>query len=171
MWEPILLLAGLAWSPSCTWSISNILSTAFLTTSIPSPSNVLSFWYFSQPEERFWRVRGASSGGTLRTDVWALLLHSLGEQCGWHLSVCYITSAGGGDTLVSLQGKGRVRRGAYPSPASPVTGRLPSVTDVPEETMSSEEAMEMEVTEQQQVAMQQEEKVLTEQIESLQKEK
>lgn len=37
--------------------------------------------------------------------------------------------------------------------------------------MSSEEAMEMEVTEQQQVAMQQEEKVLTEQIESLQKEK
>ncbi|XP_031979209.1 unconventional myosin-IXa isoform X7 [Corvus moneduloides] len=68
-------------------------------------------------------------------------------------------------------GKGRVRRGAYPSPASPVTGRLPSVTDVPEETMSSEEAMEMEVTEQQQVAMQQEEKVLTEQIESLQKEK
>ncbi|XP_027513562.1 unconventional myosin-IXa isoform X3 [Corapipo altera] len=68
-------------------------------------------------------------------------------------------------------GKGRVRRGAYPSPASPVTGRLPSVTDVPEETMSSEEAMEMEVTEQQQVAMQQEEKVLTEQIENLQKEK
>lgn len=37
--------------------------------------------------------------------------------------------------------------------------------------MSSEEAMEMEVTEQQQAAMQQEEKVLTEQIESLQKEK
>ncbi|XP_059713998.1 unconventional myosin-IXa isoform X4 [Haemorhous mexicanus] len=68
-------------------------------------------------------------------------------------------------------GKGRVRRGAFPSPASPVTGRLPSVTDVPEETLSSEEAMEMEVTEQQQVAMQQEEKVLTEQIESLQKEK
>ncbi|KAM7039387.1 unconventional myosin-IXa isoform 3-T3 [Acridotheres tristis] len=68
-------------------------------------------------------------------------------------------------------GKGRVRRGAFPSPASPVPGRLPSVTDVPEETLSSEEAMEMEVTEQQQVAMQQEEKVLTEQIESLQKEK
>ncbi|XP_056355533.1 unconventional myosin-IXa isoform X3 [Oenanthe melanoleuca] len=68
-------------------------------------------------------------------------------------------------------GKGRVRRGAFPSPASPVPGRLPSVTDIPEETMSSEEAMEMEVTEQQQVAMQQEEKVLTEQIESLQKEK
>ncbi|KAM6257160.1 unconventional myosin-IXa isoform 2-T2 [Porphyrio hochstetteri] len=68
-------------------------------------------------------------------------------------------------------GKGRIRRGTYPSPTSPVAVRLPSVTDVPEETMSSEEAMEMEVTEQQQVAMQQEEKVLTEQIESLQKEK
>ncbi|XP_039933656.1 unconventional myosin-IXa isoform X2 [Hirundo rustica] len=74
-------------------------------------------------------------------------------------------------TRSSIPGKGRVRRGAFPSPASPVTGRLPSVTDIPEETMSSEEAMEMEVTEQQQVAMQQEEKVLTEQIESLQKEK
>ncbi|NXD25167.1 MYO9A protein, partial [Spelaeornis formosus] len=74
-------------------------------------------------------------------------------------------------TRSSIPGKGRVRRGAFPSPASPVSGRLPSVTDVPEETMSSEEAMEMEVTEQQQVAMQQEEKVLTEQIESLQKEK
>lgn len=73
--------------------------------------------------------------------------------------------------LVSLQGKGRVRRSAYPSPTSPVAVRLPAVTDVPEETVSSEDAMEMEVTEQQQVAMQQEEKVLTEQIESLQKEK
>lgn len=101
----------------------------------------------------------------------SVLLHSLGEQCGWHLTVCPITWAADGDAIVSLQGKGRVRRGAFPSPASPVTGRLPSVTDVPEETMSSEEAMEMEVTEQQQVAMQQEEKVLTEQIESLQKEK
>ncbi|KFU95832.1 Unconventional myosin-IXa, partial [Chaetura pelagica] len=74
-------------------------------------------------------------------------------------------------TRSSIPGKGRVRRGAFPSPTSPVTGRLPSVTDVPEETMSSEEAMEIEVTEQQQAAMQQEEKVLTEQIESLQKEK
>lgn len=125
----------------------------------------------TSPSLRFWRVPGASGSSTLRTDVWVLLLHSLGEQCGWYLSVFPITSAGGGDRVVSLQGKGRVRRGAFPSPASPVTGRLPSVTDIPEETMSSEEAMEMEVTEQQQVAMQQEEKVLTEQIESLQKEK
>ncbi|XP_062439518.1 unconventional myosin-IXa isoform X5 [Rhea pennata] len=68
-------------------------------------------------------------------------------------------------------GKGRIRRGTYPSPTSPVAVRLPSVSDIPEETMSSEEAMEMDVTEQQQAAMQQEERVLTEQIESLQKEK
>ncbi|KAM9275473.1 unconventional myosin-IXa [Morus bassanus] len=74
-------------------------------------------------------------------------------------------------TRSSIPGKGRVRRGAYPSPTSPVAVRLPAVTDVPEDTMSSEEAMEMEATEQQQAAMQQEEKVLTEQIESLQKEK
>lgn len=75
------------------------------------------------------------------------------------------------DTDIYLQGKGRIRRGTYPSPTSPVAVRLPSVSDVPEETMSSEEAMEMDVTEQQQAAMQQEERVLTEQIESLQKEK
>nr|XP_047937353.1 unconventional myosin-IXa isoform X3 [Anser cygnoides] len=74
-------------------------------------------------------------------------------------------------TRSSIPGKGRIRRGTYPSPTSPVAVRLPSVSDVPEETMSSEEAMEMDVTEQQQAAMQQEERVLTEQIESLQKEK
>lgn len=64
-----------------------------------------------------------------------------------------------------------MRRGTFPSPMSPVAVRLPSVSDVPEETVSSEEAMELDVTEQQQAAMQQEERVLTEQIESLQKEK
>ncbi|NXX95728.1 MYO9A protein, partial [Centropus bengalensis] len=74
-------------------------------------------------------------------------------------------------TRSSFPGKGRVRHSAYPSQTSPVTVHLPSVMDVPEETMSSEEAMEMEVTEQQQAVMQQEEKVLTKQIESLQKEK
>ncbi|XP_015685660.1 unconventional myosin-IXa-like, partial [Protobothrops mucrosquamatus] len=68
-------------------------------------------------------------------------------------------------------GKGRLRRGNYPSPTSPAGVRLPSMADAPEEALSSEEAMEIEVTEQQQVAMQQEEKVLAEQIESLQKEK
>uniref|UniRef100_A0A674JMR0 Myosin IXA n=1 Tax=Terrapene triunguis TaxID=2587831 RepID=A0A674JMR0_9SAUR len=68
-------------------------------------------------------------------------------------------------------GKGRLRRGTFPSPTSPVSVRLPSVSDVSEETVSSEEAMEMDVSDQQQAAMQQEERVLTEQIESLQKEK
>uniref|UniRef100_A0A6I8NZB5 Myosin IXA n=1 Tax=Ornithorhynchus anatinus TaxID=9258 RepID=A0A6I8NZB5_ORNAN len=68
-------------------------------------------------------------------------------------------------------GKGRLRRASNPSPSSPGAVRLPSVTDVPEESVSSEEAMDVEVTEQQQAAMQREERVLTEQIESLQKEK
>ncbi|XP_072484009.1 unconventional myosin-IXa isoform X3 [Notamacropus eugenii] len=68
-------------------------------------------------------------------------------------------------------GKGRVRKGNYPSPSSPVAVRLPPMSEVPEETVSNEEAIEMEVTEQQQAAMQQEERVLTEQIENLQKEK
>ncbi|XP_068923378.1 unconventional myosin-IXa isoform X5 [Petaurus breviceps papuanus] len=68
-------------------------------------------------------------------------------------------------------GKGRNRKGNYPSPSSPVAVRLPSMSEVPEEAVTNEEAAEMEVTEQQQAAMQQEERVLTEQIENLQKEK
>ncbi|XP_049708653.1 unconventional myosin-IXa isoform X3 [Elephas maximus indicus] len=68
-------------------------------------------------------------------------------------------------------GKGRIRRGNYPSPSSPVVVRLPSVSDVSEEALTSEAAVETDITEQQQAAMQQEERVLTEQIESLQKEK
>nr|XP_045757669.1 unconventional myosin-IXa [Mirounga angustirostris] len=68
-------------------------------------------------------------------------------------------------------GKGRLRRGNYPSPSSPVVVRLPSMSDVPEETLTSEAAVETDITEQQQAAMQQEERVLTEQIENLQKEK
>uniref|UniRef100_A0A5F7ZMV5 Unconventional myosin-IXa n=1 Tax=Macaca mulatta TaxID=9544 RepID=A0A5F7ZMV5_MACMU len=68
-------------------------------------------------------------------------------------------------------GKGRIRRGNYPGPSSPVVVRLPSVSDVSEETLTSEAAMETDITEQQQAAMQQEERVLTEQIENLQKEK
>nr|XP_060475629.1 unconventional myosin-IXa [Panthera onca] len=67
-------------------------------------------------------------------------------------------------------GKGRLRRGNYPSPSSPVVVRLPSMSDVPEETLTSETAVETDITEQQQAAMQQEERVLTEQIENLQKE-
>ncbi|KAK2509798.1 hypothetical protein MC885_006264, partial [Smutsia gigantea] len=68
-------------------------------------------------------------------------------------------------------GKGRLRRGNYPGASSPAVARLPSVSDVPEETLTSEAALETDITEQQQAAMQQEERVLTEQIESLQKEK
>uniref|UniRef100_A0A8C8ZPA3 Unconventional myosin-IXa n=1 Tax=Prolemur simus TaxID=1328070 RepID=A0A8C8ZPA3_PROSS len=68
-------------------------------------------------------------------------------------------------------GKGRTHRGNYQSPSSPVVVRLPSMSDVPEETLTSEAAMETDITEQQQAAMQQEERVLTEQIENLQKEK
>lgn len=71
----------------------------------------------------------------------------------------------------SLQGKGRIRRGNHPGPSSPIVVHLPSMSDVPEETLESEVAMETDVTEQQQAAMQQEERVLTEQIENLQKEK
>ncbi|KFO38017.1 Myosin-IXa [Fukomys damarensis] len=68
-------------------------------------------------------------------------------------------------------GKGRIRRGNHPSPSSPVVVRLPSVSDVPEESLGSEATLETNITEQQQAAMQQEERVLTEQIENLQKEK
>lgn len=75
------------------------------------------------------------------------------------------------NTYSSLQGKGRLRRGNYPSSSSPVIVRLPSMSDVPEETLTSETVVETDITEQQQAAMQQEERVLTEQIENLQKEK
>ncbi|XP_045443258.1 unconventional myosin-IXa isoform X3 [Pipistrellus kuhlii] len=68
-------------------------------------------------------------------------------------------------------GKGCLHRGNYASSSSPVVVRLPSMSDVPEETLTSETTMEMDITEQQQTAMQQEERVLTEQIENLQKEK
>lgn len=70
-----------------------------------------------------------------------------------------------------LQGKGRLRRGNYPSPSSPVAVGLPSVPDVPEEALAGDAAVETDMTEQQRAAMQQEERVLAEQIESLQKEK
>ncbi|MGH0165603.1 UNVERIFIED_CONTAM: hypothetical protein FKN15_049267 [Acipenser sinensis] len=73
--------------------------------------------------------------------------------------------------LMEMQGKGRLRRSSYHTPSSPVGTRLPSVSDVPEESAGEEAGVEVELSEQQQVAMQQEERVLTEQIESLQKEK
>ncbi|XP_004687679.1 PREDICTED: unconventional myosin-IXa isoform X2 [Condylura cristata] len=68
-------------------------------------------------------------------------------------------------------GKGRLRQGNCPSPSSHAVVRLPSVSDVPEESLPSGAALETDITEQQQASMQQEERVLTEQIENLQKEK
>uniref|UniRef100_A0A3P9AKM9 Myosin IXA n=1 Tax=Esox lucius TaxID=8010 RepID=A0A3P9AKM9_ESOLU len=72
-------------------------------------------------------------------------------------------------------GKGHVRRFSYHhTPSPPVSPRLPLAADVATCEGGVEEALaglEPEVPEHQQVAMQQEERVLTEQIESLQKEK
>uniref|UniRef100_A0A674CK97 Myosin IXA n=1 Tax=Salmo trutta TaxID=8032 RepID=A0A674CK97_SALTR len=74
----------------------------------------------------------------------------------------------------SVPGKGHVRRFSYHTPSPPVSPRLPSVTGAVMQESGGEEVgvgLEPEVSEQQQLAMQQEERVLTEQIESLQKEK
>ncbi|KAM4603098.1 unconventional myosin-IXAa isoform 2-T2 [Polymixia lowei] len=70
-------------------------------------------------------------------------------------------------------GKGQMRRLSYHTPSPPVSPRLPLVTDAVMEESGGEEAagLEPEVSEHQQAVMQQEERVLTEQIESLQKEK
>ncbi|KAM9422621.1 unconventional myosin-IXAa isoform 6-T6 [Salvelinus alpinus] len=71
-------------------------------------------------------------------------------------------------------GKGHVRRFSYHTPSPPVSPRLPSVTGAVMQESGGEEVgagLEPEVSEHQQLAMQQEERVLTEQIESLQKEK
>lgn len=71
------------------------------------------------------------------------------------------------------QGKGHVRRLGYHTPSPPVSPRLPSLTDTVIEESEGEEAANpfAEISEHQQSAMQQEERVLTEQIENLQKEK
>ncbi|XP_053175156.1 unconventional myosin-IXAa [Scomber japonicus] len=70
-------------------------------------------------------------------------------------------------------GKGHVQRLSYHTPSPPVSPRLPPVTDAVIEESEGEEAADSfsEISEHQQAAMQQEERVLTEQIESLQKEK
>ncbi|KAM3877414.1 unconventional myosin-IXAa [Diretmus argenteus] len=71
------------------------------------------------------------------------------------------------------KGKGHIRQLSYHTPSPPVSPRLPSVTDAVMEESGGEEGarLEPEVSEHQQAVMQQEERVLTEQIESLQKEK
>lgn len=65
-----------------------------------------------------------------------------------------------------------MRRLSYNTPSPPVSPRLASVADVVKEESDEERAESFpEISEHQQAAMQQEERVLTEQIESLQKEK
>uniref|UniRef100_A0A671RE73 Unconventional myosin-IXa-like n=1 Tax=Sinocyclocheilus anshuiensis TaxID=1608454 RepID=A0A671RE73_9TELE len=59
----------------------------------------------------------------------------------------------------------------YHTPSPPVSPRSPTAPEVMQESGDEEVSRDPEVSEQQEVAMQQEEKVLTEQIESLQKEK
>uniref|UniRef100_A0A671QP81 Unconventional myosin-IXa-like n=1 Tax=Sinocyclocheilus anshuiensis TaxID=1608454 RepID=A0A671QP81_9TELE len=68
-------------------------------------------------------------------------------------------------------GKGQVHRVRYHTPSPPVSPRSPTAPEGMQESGDEEASRDLEVSEQQQVAMQQEEKVLTEQIESLQKEK
>ncbi|XP_056253856.1 unconventional myosin-IXAa isoform X9 [Seriola aureovittata] len=71
------------------------------------------------------------------------------------------------------KGKGHVQRLSYHTPSPPVSPRLPSVANTVVEESGGEEGADSfaEISEHQQAAMQQEERVLTEQIESLQKEK
>ncbi|XP_041822748.1 unconventional myosin-IXAa isoform X2 [Chelmon rostratus] len=70
-------------------------------------------------------------------------------------------------------GKGHVQRVSYHTPSPPVSPRLASVADAVIEESGDDEGADSlgEISEHQQAAMQQEERVLTEQIESLQKEK
>ncbi|XP_049453450.1 unconventional myosin-IXAa isoform X5 [Epinephelus fuscoguttatus] len=76
-------------------------------------------------------------------------------------------------TNATKKGKGHVQRLSYYTPSPPVSPRLPSVADPVIEESGGEEGEDSfsEISEHQQAAMQQEERVLTEQIESLQKEK
>uniref|UniRef100_A0AAR2KR15 Myosin IXA n=1 Tax=Pygocentrus nattereri TaxID=42514 RepID=A0AAR2KR15_PYGNA len=67
-----------------------------------------------------------------------------------------------------VRGKGRLRRSSHHTPSPPMSPRSPLVT---EGEGPDDEGVESGLSEQQQAAMQQEEKVLTRQIENLQKEK
>ncbi|XP_040025325.2 unconventional myosin-IXAa isoform X6 [Gasterosteus aculeatus] len=75
-------------------------------------------------------------------------------------------------THAAKKGRGRVPRASYHTPSPPVSPRLPSVAEPLIEKSGSEgDDSFAEISEHQQAAMRQEERVLTEQIESLQKEK
>ncbi|XP_047435965.1 unconventional myosin-IXAa isoform X3 [Mugil cephalus] len=71
------------------------------------------------------------------------------------------------------KGKGHVQRPVYHTPSPPVSPRLPSVVDAVIGVSGGEAGAELppQIPDPQQAVMQQEERVLTEQIESLQKEK
>nr|XP_054588240.1 unconventional myosin-IXAa isoform X3 [Nothobranchius furzeri] len=73
----------------------------------------------------------------------------------------------------ATKGKGQVRRLNYQTPSPPVSPRLPPMVDEVREENGGEKgaASLTDISEHQQAAMQQEERVLTQQIESLQKEK
>ncbi|XP_067311383.1 unconventional myosin-IXAa isoform X4 [Pseudorasbora parva] len=77
-------------------------------------------------------------------------------------------------TRSAAASKSQIHRVKYHTPSPPVSPRSPIVPELMQESGDEDErkaSKEPDVSEQQQVAMQQEEKVLTEQIESLQKEK
>ncbi|XP_042346929.1 unconventional myosin-IXAa isoform X2 [Plectropomus leopardus] len=89
------------------------------------------------------------------------------------IAVRFMTIARTMKTNAAKKGKGHVQRPTYYTPSPPVSPRLPSVADPVIEESGGEEGEDSfsEISEHQQAAMQQEERVLTEQIESLQKEK
>uniref|UniRef100_A0A4W6F367 Myosin IXA n=1 Tax=Lates calcarifer TaxID=8187 RepID=A0A4W6F367_LATCA len=76
-------------------------------------------------------------------------------------------------SIARTMGKGHIQRLSYHTPSPPVSPRLPPVATAVVEESGGEEGADSftEISEHQQAAMQQEERVLTEQIESLQKEK
>lgn len=71
------------------------------------------------------------------------------------------------------QGKGNVQRPVYHTPSPPVSPRLQPVSDAVIGVSGGDAGAELppQISDPQQAVMQQEERVLTEQIESLQKEK
>ncbi|XP_059393145.1 unconventional myosin-IXAa isoform X9 [Carassius carassius] len=74
-------------------------------------------------------------------------------------------------TRSAAAGKSQVHRLRYHLPSPPVSPRSSATPELMQESGDEEASRDTEISEQQQVAMQHEEKVLTEQIESLQKEK